>query len=669
MSDTLDPKASGVGGPLWLPLKLDDGVATLDYSKQISINAKAGEIENVYPGSLLSQGKPATASSADTTDSDGNVNPDGWTADYANDGNYNTEWKASSSNYPAWWEVDLGQEYDINNVQLSWWMIGGSEATQDFQIQVSDDGVNWSVGYDMSSGDKQYGFNNCDLPGVQGRYVRVWIIASHTQNNNGGWYVPQLYEARVYGASSPSSATVTTPDSNGDYSLDVPSNIANYPATGNFTLNLGNVSATLPTADLLSDLGHGTLTAVNGKTSSSTLSAITSASKSDSKVAGSFDLGLSSADGTVFNKLGSPAQVTVKLTKDEIAALSGAGTPKLFRYDAATKSLVDTKATIDLAKGTATFNTSTLGSFAFEQTGTSVKTDRVSGADRYATSVAVSKQAYPKGADVAVVAAGGTFPDALSAGPAAAKLGGPVLLTGGSSLPGTVKAELQRLKPKKIVVVGGTGVVSNAVSTALGKIAPVTRVSGADRYATSIAVAKYAFSKGASKAFIATGADFPDALSAGAAIGAKGPVILVKGTSKSVDAATSAELKKLAVKDVYIAGGTGVVSTGFESGLKKIATTTRLAGSDRYATSLAINAKLFTSAKRVLFATGADFPDALAGTAWAPVISAPLFEVQGACVPKGVLAAIGKLGASRATLLGGTGVLNAKVASLTSCTK
>lgn len=368
MSDTLDPKASGVGGPLWLPLQLDDGVATIDYSSQININAKAGEITNVFSGSLLSQGKPATASSADTVDSDGNVNPDGWTAKYANDGDYNTQWKASSSTYPAFWEVDLGQEYNINDVQLSWWLIGGSEATQDFTVQVSDDNITWKTAYDLSNGDKQYGFNDAQFPDIQGRYVKVNIIASHTQNNNGGWYVPQLYEARVYGDAAPNSATVSTPDSNGNYVLEVPSNIDNFPATGIYTLNLGNVSVALPTSDLLNNLGNGKLTAANNKTSAATQSAIASVTPANSKVVDSYGLSLTPGDGQPITTLGSPAGVTVQLSSDQITALSSQGTPGLFYYNPATKELVNTNAVFDLGKGTVSYNTTDLGTYVLEST-------------------------------------------------------------------------------------------------------------------------------------------------------------------------------------------------------------------------------------------------------------------------------------------------------------
>lgn len=368
MNDTLDPQASGVSGPMWLPLQLHDGVATLNYSQQVSIDAKTGEISNIYPGSLLSQGKPATASSYATTDSDGNVNPDGWTAGYANDGDYNTEWIAANNTYPAWWEVDLGQESVINDVQLSWWMIGGSEAEEDFDIQVSDDGINWTNAYDLTSGDTQYGFNDCPIPSVEGRYVRVYIVSSHTQNNGGTWYTPQIYEARVYGTAAPNSATVTTPDSNGNYTLQVPSNIDNYPATGTFTLNLGPVSVEYPTSDLLSNLGHGTLTAGNDKVPSATLSTISGLAGSRAKTVDAFGLSLISADGTTVSSLGSPASVTVNLTPAEVTTLSGKGTPTVFYYDPTTKSLTKVSASFDLAHGTVTYDAGQLGTYAVELT-------------------------------------------------------------------------------------------------------------------------------------------------------------------------------------------------------------------------------------------------------------------------------------------------------------
>lgn len=92
------------------------------------------------------------------------------------------------------------------------------------------------------------------------------------------------------------------------------------------------------------------------------------------------------------------------------------------------------------------------------------------------------------------VAAGVNFPDALGAGPAAGVAKGPVLLVSKSSIPAATKAELTRLGPKEIFVVGGTAVISPTVETQLAAYAPkVTRLAGPNRYETAAQVSKAAF--------------------------------------------------------------------------------------------------------------------------------------------------------------------------------
>jgi VCBS repeat-containing protein len=93
---------------------------------------------------------------------------------------------------------------------------------------------------------------------------------------------------------------------------------------------------------------------------------------------------------------------------------------------------------------------------------------RLAGPDRYATSAAVSRAYYPAGTGVAFIATGLGFADALAGAPLAGKQGGPILLVRGTSIPASVVAELTRLKPGRIVILGGTGVVSAAVATQLG---------------------------------------------------------------------------------------------------------------------------------------------------------------------------------------------------------
>ncbi|WP_203137765.1 cell wall-binding repeat-containing protein [Microbacterium sp. JZ31] len=303
----------------------------------------------------------------------------------------------------------------------------------------------------------------------------------------------------------------------------------------------------------------------------------------------------------------------------------------------------------------------------FGSTG-SVVSSRVYGDDRYATSADLSSR-YTAGAPVAYVASGADYADALSAAPAAATLGGPLLLTMPKTLPASVRDELRRLKPKRIVVVGGTGAVSSAVYRELAKIQPnIRRDAGADRYATSRVVNQRAFPGGTSLAYVATGRDFPDALSAAVAAGAlRAPVVLVNGKESSVGSATLSHLKALKVKQIRIAGGTGVVSPQIQAQLAKTASVTRLAGADRYATSVEVNRAVFQDGEAPMLAVGTDFADALSGAAYVGRQGRPLLVVQRNCLPASTYNLLGARKTTAQTLLGGPEVLGRGVVDHAVC--
>ncbi|WP_345761794.1 cell wall-binding repeat-containing protein [Diaminobutyricibacter sp. McL0608] len=299
-----------------------------------------------------------------------------------------------------------------------------------------------------------------------------------------------------------------------------------------------------------------------------------------------------------------------------------------------------------------------------------ISTSRVSGTDRFGTSVAIARQNYPQTAPIVFVASGINYPDALSAGPAAAAMGGPLLLTSPGSLPAVVADEITSLAPAKIVVVGGPGAISDSVLTQLRAIAPTTRVFASDRYGTSRAIVREFFPNGASAAYVATGSNFPDALSAGAAAGAHGqPLLLVNGSATTVDTATADLLTSLGVKHLTIAGGTGSVSAGFATHLSAIAPTTRAAGADRFSTAAAINEAAFSGSPvdRAMIANGLNFPDALGASAWAAATKSPLFISGTSCVPSRTIGDIIDLTASAVTIIGGIGALSANVDNLASC--
>jgi putative cell wall-binding protein len=95
-------------------------------------------------------------------------------------------------------------------------------------------------------------------------------------------------------------------------------------------------------------------------------------------------------------------------------------------------------------------------------------TVRISGANRYDTAVAISQDAFSAGAARAYVGTGLNFPDALAGAAAAGWWHGPVLLVPGTSIPTSVSDEITGLGATKIIILGGTAVVSIAVETSLG---------------------------------------------------------------------------------------------------------------------------------------------------------------------------------------------------------
>jgi putative cell wall-binding protein len=182
----------------------------------------------------------------------------------------------------------------------------------------------------------------------------------------------------------------------------------------------------------------------------------------------------------------------------------------------------------------------------------------------------VSVDTHAPGVPVAFVATGTNYPDALAGVAVAGGAPGPILLTQPDGLPAETAAELARLQPGRIVVLGGPGVVSDGVLAALDGYAPgaVTRVAGPDRYATAVAVSSGTFA-GATTLFVATGASFPDALGGGPAAGmVPGPLLLVKPTS--LPAVVAAEIARLGPEGVVILGGTGAVSTAVATQIEAV---------------------------------------------------------------------------------------------------
>jgi putative cell wall-binding protein/endo-1,4-beta-D-glucanase Y len=291
--------------------------------------------------------------------------------------------------------------------------------------------------------------------------------------------------------------------------------------------------------------------------------------------------------------------------------------------------------------------------------------ERIGGADRFAVSAAVSAANFAPATATVHIASGEVFPDALSASAAAGARGGPVLLTLKNDIPAPVAAELIRLAPQRVIVLGGPATVSAGVVDALRSYAAdVRRIGGADRFAVSAAVSADVFETDLPLVYVASGEVFPDALSGSTAAGhADAPVLLV--SKDGIPPAIADELDRLDPAAIVLLGGVNSVSTTTAGALAAFAPVTRITGADRYAVAAAVSARAFPAAAHgtVFVASGQNFPDALSGAAAAIGRAAPVLLVTRDTLPAAVATELARLAPQRIVLLGGPNSVSDAVAA------
>lgn len=228
--------------------------------------------------------------------------------------------------------------------------------------------------------------------------------------------------------------------------------------------------------------------------------------------------------------------------------------------------------------------------------------ERIGGADRTETSLKVLEKLG--GVKKTYLVNGYQFSDALSIAPvAAANNEGIVLATKGS-----VDASLSKQGINEVTLVGGENSISSSVEKSLASKFKTKRIAGTDRYKTSEMIVE---STGKKEVGVATGKDFPDALSSGAFLAKKNlPLLLVNGK-------TQTSLPQ-GLKGLYTFGGKSSVANDFGK---------RIAGANRYETSEKIAEELGKS-DVVVLASGTNFADALAAAPLAKKMNAPIVLVK-----------------------------------------
>lgn len=220
----------------------------------------------------------------------------------------------------------------------------------------------------------------------------------------------------------------------------------------------------------------------------------------------------------------------------------------------------------------------------------------------------------------------------------AAALKAPILLTNTDSLPRETTNAIEKLGAKNIVILGGTGAISEAVENTLKQQKLCTeRIAGSTRFETAAKIAEkiqYVTGEEPEEIFFVYANNFADALSVSSVAAAKGSPILYLNSSGELDKATAdyPESVNGMVKKAFVISGSGVISdemmktAGDALGIEP----TRVFGKNRFETNIAVNEtfKQVLTGNCICAATGAHFPDALAGGVYAALNKSPLLLVS-----------------------------------------
>lgn len=285
----------------------------------------------------------------------------------------------------------------------------------------------------------------------------------------------------------------------------------------------------------------------------------------------------------------------------------------------------------------------------------SEKIQRLSGDNRYETSVEVSEKNF-KSADTVVLASGQNIADALVASSYADIEEAPILLTNKNSISDEVLDEIERLKADKVVIVGGQSSVSSSVESRLKKEdIKVTRISGSDRFDTSDKLSQEVsrLSKKSSQAILVNGYKNIDALSVSSLATKEELPILLNGRN-ALNMSVKNRLKQMNVNKVYIIGGNNSISSDVEKELKRMQiSVVRLSGTDRYETSANIAKYAYKDFDEAIIASGENPVDALAASTLTGKKEAPILLTNRNKIPKSIKKIIEDMDIGKITIVGG----------------
>ena len=268
---------------------------------------------------------------------------------------------------------------------------------------------------------------------------------------------------------------------------------------------------------------------------------------------------------------------------------------------------------------------------------------RLAGANRFDTAFkvadALQAERMIKEFDTIIVASGLSFADALSGSYLASVKDAPILLSYDDTYNEQVKDYIrQNLKADGTVyILGGTAAVPASMEVGLDEF-HVKRLAGADRFETNLKILQEA-GVGSKEILVCTGTNFADSLSASAT---GRPILLVHNESRKLTQNQMAYLSTLVNNPFCVIGGESAVGRDIFNAIGKYGDVVRLAGKDRFQTSVLVAQRYFSYPREAVIAYAWNYPDGLCGGSLAFAMGSPLilamtgYESQAAAYLRGL---------------------------------
>ena len=283
-----------------------------------------------------------------------------------------------------------------------------------------------------------------------------------------------------------------------------------------------------------------------------------------------------------------------------------------------------------------------VGSTAYAQGGYNV--NRLYGLDRYKTSVSISTKFTNEPLENVIIASGKNFPDALSGSVLSKKLNAPTVLVG--STVNESKDSINYIdshldKNGTVYILGGQGVVSEEIINNMKSkgYKNFVRLGGKDRFDTNKHIVNFMKVEKHTPVVIVNAFGFADALSISSVAASKGyPIIMTSNSKLSTEAKNM--IGEIQPSEVYIIGGYAAVGDKVVDEVKNLVPSLekdkiiKLAGTDRFDTSLKICNQFNLETDTAVIANGLNFPDALSGSALATKFNAPIILSDGKDISK-----------------------------------